>query len=442
MYGYAVFRVISFLGISRNIRQIIFAVIALCLCSSLRTYGGDIAWNIAPSHFDGVDNQGNVFLFFPLGIIELTSGFHLPLYATFDSGSENRSPFAGYGWSIPLLETKFIQVNENQYRWIMPNGESRWFTRDKKQPTVLKSRGGWDAQLRDNTIVLKSRYGSQLAFFNGRIMAMKIEAGEFYFRYRGNELEGIVDHGQLVLKVERDQHTHEVTGFTLLHDKTIRFEQRTRPRFQVMQNAAKVSGDEMALGKFTLPNGDAYSIEYGSDKHSNAWLRIMDFQNHHSDQLITWDSKTGAVIQDGDWNYKITPSRYPGGNAAILRVNSKQQSEFWHRDDVQGREIIQGTDGIKRIRTWFTSGILRGRPRAEMNEVNGHEKTVRKYSYDEKGRLIRVIEGQDTYILVYQDDGRMAAMLFNGKIIRVYTENGKALGEQYVKEEVPHDSTR
>ena len=166
-------------------KEISYLFLSVCLAAVLSFllpqagYTDDISWNIYPCHFDGVDNQGNVFLIQKMGELELSQGRQLPVYALFSSDGHN-SPFVGYGWRIPLLESTFVQMDDNLFMAYLPNGTSRMFNPDKKDASLLKSSRGWRAKIREKTITASSWYGrSKFVFCKGRIVSMKVKEGNF-----------------------------------------------------------------------------------------------------------------------------------------------------------------------------------------------------------------------------------------------------------------------
>ena len=119
------------------------------------------------------------------------------------------------------------------------------------------------------------------------------------------------------------------------------------------------------------------------------------------DRLIVWDAGSRHIVKHGEWTYTITEpdEKYPLDNAAIGRKNAKGQTEFWHRDGRNGQEITQGVDGVRKIRTWFTSGILAGKVRKAVEVAGEKTATIYRAAYDENGRLLRdmmVLNGQTT----------------------------------------------
>src|SRR5206468_3473450 len=92
-------------------------------------------------------------------------------------------------------------------------------------------------------------------------------------------------------------------------------------------------------------------------------------------RLITWDPGSRRIVQDGDYRYEVTPGQGEFTNAAIGRTNGSGQSEFWHVDAAKGREIVQGTDGVKQVTSRFTSGDLAGKTR-QIERIAGDKITV------------------------------------------------------------------
>ena len=57
-------------------------------------------------------------------------------------------------------------------------------------------------------------------------------------------------------------------------------------------------------------------------------------------------------------------------------------------------------DEVKTIRSWFTSGILSGRPRNTVVIKDGVQKVISSISYDELGN--RIIEKTSDYTLMFE----------------------------------------
>ena len=382
----------------------------------------DISWHIQPSHFGGVDRQGNVSLITKIGEFATKNGSTLPIYALFNSKPANASSFAGYEWKMPLLESSFIQLDENRFKFFAPNGWERLFIRNKKDSSTLRSSGGWKGKIRGGNISLWSKRGNKMIFRKGRLVSMTVEEGKFDFIYQGKLLTKIKEGGLTFLQVSRESNT---IWLHLKNKNKIGLELSQRSRIQVIDNKKQIVGKEKSLGKVILPNGKFAIFKYGVNDELNPTFQF-------NKRKITWDATTRKVIQDGKWSYNITPSSNSAGNAAISRVNDKHQKEFWHKNLTKGEEIIEGIDGVRKISSWFTSGILRRRPRKEEEIVNGKKKILRQFSYNEKAQLIRIREPLTDTFLIYENDGRLAALIQNEKLVRKYTKNAALLAKQYL----------
>lgn len=417
-------------GISYLFLYICFAAfLFFSLPQAAHTCG--LIWYQAHSecHFDGVDNQGNVFLIQKLGELETVKGSRFPFYAVFKSDSGKRSPYVGYGWSVPLLESKIVQVDEDRFCMFQPDGYQRMFGRDKKDANILRSSRVWRGKIEGDTITVwcwcKSE-GSRLVFRKGRLTSMEVKEGKFDYVYEGDRVAEIREERQTVLKVDKKTLTDEVSGITLLNGQKIGLERGKRPLVQVINNRNSTNVTVESLSKIILTDGTIQTFKYGLDQKLNPTLKL-------NDREIVWDAATRKIIRDGEWRYGIFSGSKPWENAAIARTNVQGQTEFWHKNYAKGEEITEGIDGVRKITTWFTSGKLRGKTRKEMEIKDGVKKILNEYSYNEKGFLIRIRNDKEDTFMVYEDNGELAALVMNGEIIRNYTTNGIFLAEKYVK---------
>jgi hypothetical protein len=145
-----------------------------------------------------------------------------------------------------------------------------------------------------------------------------------------------------------------------------------------------VSRVEKTLGEVTPASGGGkVTFEQAVNGELNPTIKL-------GDKLITWSPATKKIAKDGEWTYDIKPGAGPFDNAAIGRENTRNQSEFWHRDNARGEEIVQGIDGSKKVTTWFVSGKLAGKRRSIVEaKSDGTSITLLKLSYDEEGRVNR-----------------------------------------------------
>lgn len=190
------------------------------------------AFSMPQSHFEGVDYQGYVFHVEKIGYLQMSSDVKLPMYLTFSSRRETVSPYVGYGWEIPLLESKIVQLDENNFRLDQPDGWFRPFWRDIKNPTLLHA-SGWEAEIHGNTITAWASCGMKLTFRKGRIVSMQLKDRKLDYLYEDNQVSQIREGSTTVLKVEREPSTGEVIGLNLGNNQRIGLECDQRPRVQV-----------------------------------------------------------------------------------------------------------------------------------------------------------------------------------------------------------------
>jgi len=150
----------------------------------------------------------------------------------------------------------------------------------------------------------------------------------------------------------------------------------------------------------SLANGETgQAWEYAVDEKLNPTMTI-------GDRKIAWSPTSRHVLLDGEWVYEIKPGEGSRGYAAIGRKNPKDQSQFWHRDETKGEEIVQGINGVKKVTSWFTSGKLAGKMRKMEESAKGRSRLLYQASYDEQGYLFReLLENGETNQFVYSEDG-------------------------------------
>lgn len=338
------------------------------------------------SHFDGVDYQGNVMLVEQLGEVDAGKGLKLPLWAVFGSNSGNNSPYVGHGWTIPLLEAKIVQVDENVFKIDQPNGWFRIMWRSKGNPNVLEGQGGWKAEIRGDAITAWADCGSKLFFNKGRLVSMQLMERKIDFVYEGSCVTEIREGGSTILRVEKDALSGVVTGFRLAGNQRVGVDRAQRPMVQVIKGQSLIAGMEPSLSKITQTDGGVRTINYGVDGHINPTLMV-------GDRLIAWNAASKNAMRDGEWSYEVTPGNGAFDHAAIGRKNPRNQSEFWHLDNLSGFEVVRELNGVERRTTWFRSGILNGKPREYEERRNNVLITKTKYIYDGNGLLIREVSG-------------------------------------------------
>ena len=374
----------------------------LALLLPLKAMACGLDWSPPVSHFENVDYQGNVHIVRKIGEVE-----KLPLYLIFNSTFGN-SPYVGSGFELPFLEARMWQVDEGRFQAKMPTGWL-WIFQRTKDPTVLEGNAGWKGVIKDDTITAWAPCGDKITFKTGRIASMKIKEDLYSYNYRDGRVASVEKNGKSVLEIKRDTMTGEVTGLALPGTwETIGLAATAeRPVVESIGGKNVVSRVEKTLGEVTPASGGGkVAFEQAVNGELTPTIKL-------GDKLITWNPATKKIAKDGEWSYDIKPGAGPFENAAIGRENAMNQSEFWHRDNTKGEEIVQGIDGSKKVTTWFTSGNLAGKVRSQKSTSNGLV-TKRRFNYDERGNLFRVTG--DSLVEEFERDetGRVVKVFHNG----------------------------
>ena len=389
----------------------------LALLLPLKAMACGLDWSPPVSHFENVDYQGNVHIVRKIGEVE-----KLPLYLIFNSTFGN-SPYVGSGFELPFLEARMWQVDEGRFQAKMPTGWL-WIFQRTKDPTVLEGNAGWKGVIKDDTITAWAPCGDKIIFKTGRIASMKIKEDLYSYNYRDGQVASVEKNGKSVLEIKRDAMTGEVTGLALPGTwETIGLAATAeRPVVESIGGKNVVSRVEKTLGEVTPASGGGkVAFEQTVNGELNPTIKL-------GDQLIAWNPATKKIVKDGEWTYDIKPGAGAFDNASIARENATNQSEFWHRDNAKGKEVVQGIDGSKKVTTWFTSGKLAGKVRSEVAYLNDMQISSKSKVYDELGRIIR--DSNDSLItnLIYNDNGFVKKIFDNFGEIKfefVYEEKNK-----------------
>ncbi len=201
--------------------------------------------------FEVVDNHGYVSIFNFLGYTPTRAkGRGIPLYAAFNSKSENSSPYAGYGCKIDLLESRLLQQDANRYKVSLPNGRELIFVRDNNDKNRLISSQIWNGEVRGDTITIKSKEQGWFQYQKGKLISMKVDEGLYEYHYTQGNLTAISENGLPLIKIRRSKTEVRLVAF---NEQSIAFNLTTRPKIYLVDKKLKKTGDELALGEVTTP---------------------------------------------------------------------------------------------------------------------------------------------------------------------------------------------
>ena len=356
-------------------------------------YACGIDWNLPKNHFDGVNEFGFVSIWENIGEIDTGDGLVLPLNINFRSDRNTSSSTLGAGWHLALLDSNIVQIDERTFMMFDPAGPFRLFWRDAKNPNILGGQAGWKAEIRGDTITAWADCGGiKLVFNKGRIASMQVKDKTFTYDYQNGQISKLREGNTPILKVERAPVSDEVTGLTLANNQKIEIKLGERPRVQTIQGKNLVVAKDLSLASISTESQEQAQMrefEYGVDDRIQPTLTVKETGS--TDRKVVWNPGNMLISRDGEWTYEIKPGAGPFDNAAIGRENARNQSEFWHRNNTKGEEIVRHGDGSATVKRWFTTGTLRGRPRSnEETHSADSGSTYERYSYDENARLTRV----------------------------------------------------
>jgi len=365
----------------------ILTVLVVVLCSGWAGACG-INWQKPSNHFDGVNERGFLSYWDEVAELDLGNGFKVPLIVNFRSNRDAVSPYGGYGWLVPLLESSVVQLEENRFMLVQPDGWNRYFGRRNSADTTLMGDGGWAAELKGNIFTAWASCGWKLVFANGKISSMvSPDNRRFDWVRSGDRVTEIREGGATRLTVKWNE-ANEMSAIEA-NGQQIAFGRGDKPRIQNTAGQNVVAAIDRTLTQINLPGGISRAYAFGVDEKLNPTFKA-------GERLLAWNPATKLALSDSGWTYQITPDP-DGGYAAIGRGNSKGQKQYWFNNRAKGVEITQGLDGVRRTATSFVSGKLAGKLRKISETRDGLATDIYQASYDETGRLMReVLPNQET----------------------------------------------
>jgi hypothetical protein len=441
--------------------KMIVAVVFIFGC--LQGYPCGILFSSNPQlcgFFEGVDRFGNVQFTIKLGeITAVQKGTQpIPIYAIFNSDNATVSPSAGYGWTVPLFESRFYQTDPGVYCMVQPDGQTRYFVADKKTPSFLQGKRPWSATIQGGVItaqcMCKDQAKTLLTFRQGRLTSMTVREGKYEFEYAKEALTDIRQGVRSLVKVIPGAKAERVSTLEFPDKRRVSMTLVDRPQLSVIKDQVSNVGSLKSLGSVKEGQQTIFSAEYGVSETYTPFMRV-------SDRMIVWNPTKHFITQDGDWTYTIKQPARGGNNAAIGRTNSVMgQAEYIFYDLEKGVDTIETADGDRMVTWKFTSGQMQGLIRKKEMYQEGNLQKSEAYSYDEKGRFRRhrqvtfdtgtpfiveqVFDEQQRPITLQRGTNRLdyvyhgnsfvcEALIYNGALLKANTPNGPALAKAYLE---------
>ena len=333
--------------------------------------------------YEGIGVSGEALHIQPLGD---AGGW--PIRAFWSSARTARSPWLGFGWSIPALESRFVPLDERRWAFYQPDGYVRIFVRaSKDDDNVLTGGSAWTAVRKDDSIRVTADPHdggpkSEFAFRQGRLVRMSCEEGDFEIKYTGRTADRIVSRGNTLLEVTRDASPEERVTFRFNGGRSQVVATCLPATVFGAQGASSSASSSQEKCLATLQTSDGLvSFTYGGAR-DEAFFSAGGTR-------WTWNPRTRKILTCGDWIYTIEESKREDGEPSFARRRSDGISESYLCDRKTGLYVQQFTNGTSRARKVFTSGPLAYRRVRWTKETDQDGASVRTdYTYDEAGHVV------------------------------------------------------
>jgi YD repeat-containing protein len=352
--------------------------------------------------------HGELQLWINLDEADYGDGLLLPVRITFISGQQSDSPYLGRSFWLPLAEAKAYPITEKTMRVQLICGKTIYLRKDLKNPNSYytmdqKTTGTVDG----DRFILKQSDGWEIRYKNGKIWQVQTDKGRVLtWYYRNNIANEIKDERNSRSSFQVEYGTNgKPSGFSV-NGKTHTFDLGKKPRVEYIENKKVVGGMDEALSVWAYPDGKKDTYEFAVTQELQPTLKRTDTDG--KTDSYQWDAKTGFIISDSGWKYKIENNvQFP----KLRRYNDKGQEEFRivdNRTGVVNQKTIEEGDKITEV--FRTPGPLYGKVRKVENILpNGTRKTIYQAAYDDKGKLIRKVNEKGfTTVYKYAKDGKLA----------------------------------
>ncbi|MDR0532546.1 MAG: hypothetical protein LBH01_01170 [Verrucomicrobiales bacterium] len=354
--------------------------------------------------------HGELQLWINLDEADYGDGLLLPVRISFISGQQSDSPYLGRSFWLPLAEAKAYPITEKTMRVQLICGKTIYLRKDLKDPNSYytmdkKTTGAVDG----NKFILKQSDGWETRYKEGKIWQVQTDKGRVLtWYYRNNITTEIKDerNGRSSFQVEYGING-KPKGF-LVNGKSHNFDLGKKPRVEYIDNKKVVGAMDEALSVWAYPDGKKDTYEFAVTQELQPTLKRTDKDG--SSKAYQWDAKTGFIVSDGDWKYKVENN---GQLPKLRRYNDKGQEEYRivdNRNGVVDQKSIE--EGTRITETFKTPGPLYGKVRKVENILpNGTRKTVYQAAYDEKGRKIRETDKDGfTKVFKYGKDNQIISL--------------------------------
>ena len=316
-----------------------------------------------------------------------------PICAVWSSGRKTMSPYLGFGWSIPALESRFVPLDVRRWAFYQPDGFVRIFVQaERGDGNVLTGGPAWTAIVKGEVIRVTADPHddgpmSEFIFRQGRLVRMNCEEGSFEVKYRGRLANSIVSHGRTLLEVTSESSPEKRVVFRFSGGRSQQVEAICRPATVFGApgaSSATMPSEESCLARLQTPAGTV-DFSYGG-QNGKAFFQAGDMH-------WTWDVYSRKILSCGDWKYVISQTNYNEDELketpSFDRRHSDGRQESYSNNRYTGLLVQKFTNGTSRTSKVFTSGPLAYRRTRWTKNTNRDGSSVRTdYTYNEAGRVV------------------------------------------------------
>lgn len=315
-----------------------------------------------------------------------TKDIQIPILLGFSSVSAPAS-LIGPGWTLPIIDSNVIQIDQNDFLITLPDGRKDRLTRDTSKPALLKG-NGWVANISGNTIECKAECGWSLSFTQGKLTRITTPNSKVFTISRDDIKKEyhISDGTQEVLAVSPLISKGEKNGYKLSAGRSdFMLWLGKRPVVQSIGGQRVIGSMVESLSGIEHEQLLQKTFSFDVDKNIRPTLKVLD-------HIFVWNAESGQLLSDGNNEYK---TRSVAGVDCLSRETPDGDCELFGSDNEKGifvRKYLQRPFEVEKI---FTSGILSGKVRSiDVSKDGNTWVEMKRFSYDGAGAIIREISNK------------------------------------------------
>ena len=419
--------------------------------------------------------------------LSLGNGRNAELFLKFSSDPRQEPKYLGVYWAIPFFDSNIIKLSTNRYRWVAPNLRTYTFNKEQKadrgykETYILNTTGKLKLNVaKDGSICienvddLKNRY----LFKNGRLVSFceGKDADTFKISYEtGSRPSSVYNVGKNSTEIK---FAYNKDGFlakiVFPNDKKALFITYSECDTFAEDGITKQGKLLKSISSITFADGKKEEYRYSAEakkKNRNiltkkeegemsANVPINKFEQKIGEDnkgFIEWDATTGIIVSDSGGEYAVRnpifdkySSEYTDGvfvadrkremKTKESRISYKnpenKYAEVWDYSLRTAVKIEQNPHTGEQTRTSYigTPGNASMKIRKIEKKLAGENnwKISLTKAYDNKGNLIREIDGQENVVSIINKEAK-TEYFTNGILSKVIekNENNQSLKELY-----------